>query len=384
MALEVAGSNPVIHPNFLSFWLFGIALALQLGACSVQDVPGRCSVIHRAPDSFGTDGAQACGRTRQGSRIAYSIGAVLNTRTSQVALAAPQPPVTAHHEAVHIIESLRARDLKTGQRLRDWLQSVVKASGLAVPVRFWREPTKAGLLDRLRLIAAEVRNTGQAPIIDLQTHGDLDRLQVTSCERVTWSDLKAPLIEINVACGLNLLVLVGACDGEALLRVLEAHDRAPVWGLIGPREKVREQAIEEAHAAFYATLLSTRDGGAAVRAMNATAGAPDSMFRFFGAEWFFREVMRAYIKEHATEAQLVRRREKLVAEADQKAKRDGRSPEDRARLSPVFAAAIDDRLRDHQGLFDGYKRRFFLEDLYPEHAARFAVSLADCLADQEP
>jgi hypothetical protein len=107
--------------------------------------------------------------------------------------------------------------------------------GLAVPVRFWREPTKAGLLDRLRLIAADVRNTGQAPIIDLQTLGDLDRLQVTSCERVTWSDLKAPLIEINVACGLNLLVLVGACDGEALLRVLEAHDRAPVWGLIGVR-----------------------------------------------------------------------------------------------------------------------------------------------------
>src|SRR5713101_2280803 len=141
-------------------------------------------------------------------------------------------PVRGHHKAVHIIESLRTNDLKTGARLRDRLGAVVEQPGVGLPVRFWREPTKAGFLDRLRQIAAEVRSPGQAPIIDLQTHGSVDGLQVTSHEIVTWSELKAPLTEINVLCRLNLLVLVGACDGEALLHALQAPDRAPVWGLI--------------------------------------------------------------------------------------------------------------------------------------------------------
>lgn len=56
--------------------------------------------------------------------------------------------VRGRHEVVHIIESLRPDDLKTGERLRERLGPVIYGPGLALPVHFWREPTKAGFVKR--------------------------------------------------------------------------------------------------------------------------------------------------------------------------------------------------------------------------------------------
>lgn len=286
--------------------------------------------------------------------------------------------------AIHIIESLRPLDRKTGAHLRDRLLGLPTVDGPALEVHFWSEPTRDRFLSRLRQIATDTRNSGRAPIVDLQTHGDLDGLEVTSGEIVTWGDLKAPLTEINLTCRLNLLVLVGACDGEALLHVLQAHERAPVWGLIGPNRPAWDQEIEAGHAAFYETLLSRRDGGIAVSAMNAAAdqvpGAlADSPFHFFGAEWFFSEVMQAYFREQASEAQLARRVEGLAAEAIERAEREGLSPEQLARFAAAFPLAMDAHLRNHQRIFDHYKAHFFFRDLCPEEWSRFEVALAGCL-----
>jgi hypothetical protein len=292
--------------------------------------------------------------------------------------------VTGRHDVVHIIESLRARDRKTGERLRDRLGPVISGRGRALPVHFWRVSTKAELFDRLRGIADDARSTGLAPIVDLQTHGDFDGLQVTSDECLEWSDLKGPLTEINVACRLNLLVLMGACTGEALVRVLQPSDRAPVWAVIGPKRTLDEQQVEDAHAAFYAELMSNGNGDAAVRAMNAAAGAADSLFRFIDAVWFFREVMQAYFTQHATDPQLSRRIERMTAEALQEAARIGATSEQLTHLGATIPSKLDSQLRDYQSWFDHCKGIYFLGNECPNEWSRFTVSLADCLPGPGP
>ena len=137
---------------------------------------------------------------------------------------------TLHIGALHIVESLQSRDLKTGARLRQQLAAMAASHPRPLPVHFWSEQTRAGFVGRLKQIESDVRSTGRPPILHLETHGNRDGLLVTSGETVTWADLVGPLTNINITARLNLLVVVAACDGESLLSVIQAHDRAPVWG----------------------------------------------------------------------------------------------------------------------------------------------------------
>jgi hypothetical protein len=277
--------------------------------------------------------------------------------------------------AIHIIESLGSEDLQTGTRLRDQLGPLTESSSPPISVDFWTEPTRKGFLARLQHILADVRLRRLAPVVHIETHGSPEGLYLTSGDVVTWSDLKAPFTDINVTCRLNLLVLVGACDGAGLTKIIQAQDRAPVWGLIGPSRPVTPWEIEAAHTAFYRTLFSTGDGAVAWRAMNAAIEASDSPFLFVGAEYMFREVMRMYFKEHCSNEQLANRTQKLVDLAKNRGMPDERLP--------LFAAKMDEHLRDYQAIFGRTKEHFFHQDLCPEHAERFNVALAECLGTGE-
>lgn len=280
---------------------------------------------------------------------------------------------TLHLGALHIVESLQSKDLKTGARLRQQLAAIAASHPKPLPVHFWTAQTREEFLGRLKQIEDDVRTTGRPPIVHLETHGDRSGLFVTSGETVTWADLKGPLTNINITARLNLLVVVAACHGEALLSVLQAYDRAPVWGMIGPNRPVYDTEIDQANAAFYGTLHSTVDGAVAVRAMRAATGGERSPFGFYSAQWFFREVMRGYYRDHCSEEGIRRRVEKMVASAEKQFARDGK-PE----ALPLFAAQIERNLRDFDAVFKAARRQFFTEDLCPEHAMRFQVSLTEC------
>ncbi len=279
--------------------------------------------------------------------------------------------------AIHIIESLPTDDLKTGELLYAHARSFVQQLRPEMTVHFWREETPAALLGRLRQIAEDTRSSGRAPIVHFETHGRVDcGLWTTAGRYVWWSDLKGPLTEINTECGLNMLVVVAACDGAGLVEVLQVHDRAPVCGLIGSFGEVMVGVVEAGMLAFYRTLLSTVDVDAALAALNSFVKPGDPPFRLYDAEWFFREVLGSYFERQCTEDALARRTAQMVEQARQDAEAEGRitTPEVLALLTDQFAA----RVRDPHWIFNWSRGVFFMEDLHPDHATRFKVSLADC------
>jgi hypothetical protein len=285
---------------------------------------------------------------------------------------------TVHLGAIHIVESLPEGDIKTGELLYPKLVTLVQESGLGMTVYFWREPTPEAVLDRLRHIASDTRATGRPPILHLETHGNINHGLRTTAERyVSWDDLKGPLADINAACRLNLVVVAAACDGAGLTAALQAHERAPVCALIGPFGEVKVGDMEKAMLAFYRTFLTKRNGDAAVAAMNAEVKRTDTRFRLIDAEAFFRAVMHGYFETLCTDEELSRRAidtievEKLLAEEE------GRIvPPEVLATYPAFHA---ERMRDRQHIFDWARAAFFMEALFPEHATRFGVTLADCL-----
>jgi hypothetical protein len=138
---------------------------------------------------------------------------------------------------------------------------------------------------------------------------------------------------------------------------------------------VYDTEIDQANSSFYRTLHSTVDGAVAVRAMRAATGGDGSPFGFYSAQWFFREVMRGYYREHCSEEGIRRRLGRMVAAAEKRFARDGK-PE----ALPLFAQQIEQTLRDFDAVFNAARRKFFIEDLCPEHLTRFQVSRAECRA----
>ena len=197
--------------------------------------------------------------------------------------------------SVHIIETLRPGDLRTGERLFDWLEPAALAMNPAIETHLWRESTADDVLIRLQHVLEDLRKTGRAPILHIEAHGAPEGIETASGELLTWAALKQPLTAINITCRLNLVVLLATCDGADLGRIVQLTDRAPVWAIIGPRRPVSAGELEDAEFSFYRTLFSTRDGGAAWQAMNDAVKKGDRPFLLFHAETMFKWIMEGYL-----------------------------------------------------------------------------------------
>ena len=124
--------------------------------------------------------------------------------------------------------------------LTNWNRSRAPCSRRSSAIFGGNQPRDT-FLNRLASIVADVRASGRAPIIHIETHGTSDEtgLVLSSGEFVPWSALKGLLTTINITCRLNLLVVLAACNGWGLLEIVQATDRAPLWGIWGiPLTKV--------------------------------------------------------------------------------------------------------------------------------------------------
>ena len=280
--------------------------------------------------------------------------------------------------AVHIIDSVPHGEYPTGQRLFNELQPLGSTLEPHIDTFYSREEARAGFLNRFASILQHLCDSRRAPLIHIEAHGLVDAtgksigFALASGEMVSWADLEPMLRKINVICCVNLLVVAGACEGLGLAVILQAADRAPVWGILGPTRTVTAGELDDGHRAFYRTLYQTRDFTPAMKAMNASVPAGDQPFFLFGAQWFFMQVMRGYFERYCTDEAIAARVLK-AAPTEGLLRQQGISEDEILRRRETFRQ----HLRDHRGHFDRMKPLFFAEDVCAENSARFPISFED-------
>ncbi|MFK2904108.1 hypothetical protein ISP17_09030 [Dyella ginsengisoli] len=256
--------------------------------------------------------------------------------------------------------------IPTGERntARELHQDVCLRARLFAPapeVLYHRLESRGQLLALLSELAAAASAAGDIPVLHIECHGNNDGLEFADKSFATWADIKEPLTALNVATGMNLLVVVAACNGSAITNTLGPTDRAPLHGLIGPIRSVLPSELMSAYLALYETLLRTRSARLAVDDMRATS--PDT-FVYRPAQWFFQHVWDQYQATQETPEARLERGRKMAA-----------NPPDDYVGPPVrpeqFAQLLADKNRE---FFDKYRRIFFLCDLFPEHETRFPVN----------
>lgn len=259
-----------------------------------------------------------------------------------------------------IADSIPAGERNTARELYQDVGLRAQVFAPAPEVLYRRVENRREFLALLRELTAAASATDDIPVLHIECHGNDDGLAFSDGSFATWADLKGPLTSLNIATGMNLLVVVSACDGSALTYTLGLVDRAPLHGLIGPTRAVTPEELMRAYLALYETLMRTRSARQAVDAMR--VAAPDT-FVYRAAQWLFQYVWDHYQATQETPEARLERGRRMAANPPG----DYRGPP----IQPeVFAQLLAEK---NQEFFDNYRRKFFLCDLFPEHEARFNV-----------
>jgi hypothetical protein len=282
---------------------------------------------------------------------------------------------------VHIVEWLRPGDIKTGRDLFDELEPLGIASRPEVPVTFSRAATRAEFIGLLRGFEEDFRATGRIPLLQIETHGDLDGIGPgpSANDGIVWPHLMEELIPLNRVTRLNLVVILAACEGIWGVQMLQpARGAAAFRGLIGPNRPVKAREMAAACMAFYRTVFSGFEGDAAVKAMNDAVGSAKETFLVLSAEWAFKAVYRGFLGELGNPETTEKRVEEIEAKEIARRRAEG-LPDMFMRDKQRARNLTREYLSDHAARFEEMRREFFFIDLYPENEARFDVKIEDCL-----
>ena len=278
---------------------------------------------------------------------------------------------------VHIVEWLNEDDRRTGHEVFQEIELLGKASDPPVEVLYHPIATAGELAGLLHALADEYRRDRRTPLLHLETHGAKDGIEARG-EAIDWRDLAAALVPLNRLTGLNLVVVLAACEGfygTAMLR--PNFGQAPFRGLIGPNREVSDRELLQGSVAFYGTIFRRLDGDRAIRAMNDIVDPSQETFWHISAETVFVLAYRNYLERQGSPDAIASRADGIAQRVAARIEAQRGAP-----VSPEEVEALcrqaQTLVANHDDHFAIERRRFFYIDEFPENDRRFDFTLDDC------
>lgn len=261
-----------------------------------------------------------------------------------------------------VIESLREEDRKTGRLLREDLEPIAIPYGNNLKIHFQTVRSANDLDDLLEDLCANVSNTHRAPCLHIECHGDQDGLQLSDGSFMPWGRLKPRLAAINLACQMNLFLVLACCYGGFFAAECRYEDTVPFAWILGPGKEIYPDPLFAFTGKFYTELLRTRDITEALTLSG--AAAPGISYFSMSAVGIFRIALAARIRNGDVVTKIPERAETIASKL-----RENGHP------SPPSVSEVEKTLRALEpSFFDGFRRQFFALDRFPENDSRFSVT----------
>jgi len=271
-------------------------------------------------------------------------------------------PSNNRFNTVVIVDSIPDGQMNTARRLWDDLRDISNEFSPVPRIEYARVESADDFARAITTVCVRVRTEGIHPLVHLEAHGDEHGLELALGARVDWTHVKETLTPLNIAMELNLLLVLAACHGGTFIESIRLADRAPVWGLIGPTNQLSVARVQADFAAFYKTMFKTLSPSKAIEALN--SNAPTGLYFRTTAEGLFYKAWRLYKDTHCTDEQLQVRAKRMY----RRAKDEGMDP------LPSVGHLKRRLLSTEPASFNKFRDKYFMYDLFPEHAARFAVT----------
>lgn len=204
------------------------------------------------------------------------------------------------HAFVYVIESPSSTDLLDGRTEGNVLTGSLQLAD--IPHEYSLVTDLASLRESLdNRLRAAARKYNKVPIIHMSMHGNIDGVQLTSNEFVTWADLRNELLPVMRAVKSTLLVCMSSCVGIAGCRMaMNIDNDANFWALVGNTGTATWSDAAMAYASFYHLFFKGFNLNVCVDSMKVASG--DHNFVYHLGEQT-RLNWQATIREH-DEAQL--------------------------------------------------------------------------------
>ena len=158
----------------------------------------------------------------------------------------------ANRFKVYIIESLHEGDMHTGQNLYDYLrQRSVDYSDYMFEATYLSVYDREELLETFREISNDVEANNDVPIVQIECHGDINYILLSSNEHIGWIELFDLTRPVNIVSHNSLLLNLSMCNGHAVIQEIDPKKRAPFRAVVGPFEEKKATSLQESWEKFY-------------------------------------------------------------------------------------------------------------------------------------
>ena len=263
---------------------------------------------------------------------------------------------------IFVIESLRAKDFKTGQSLfNDIIKRRLEQRDLYDSCELMMPNSKNEFFECFEKIKNQSIYKPVNPIIHLEIHGNEDGLELNNNEIITWNELQFRLIEINVISKNNLFITMATCFGGHIYKVIKPNFRCPFWGFVGAFEEVFMDDILDNYGAFYDEFLQSLDFNQAVLALNYSNENHQSKFNFQNTQHIFNEAYKNYEQKYLTEEVIEKRLNILLQEAKETQELKGWSDEAIKKSLRYLMVDAKELLKENMMM------NFFMWDIFPQN-----------------
>lgn len=270
----------------------------------------------------------------------------------------------SHFNGIVVLDAIPDGELNTARRLKENLEDISLYVANDLQVRYYRLNAIDDLKSGMAEVLDEINKSRLLPWLHLEGHGlsDENGFQLAAGGICTWSQLKEIITPLNVNVGLNLLLILATCYGGSFARAIRTTDRAPVLGILGPKQAIKVGKIEKDFAAFYRKFFESLSLKKALEVLNDTA--PKDLYFKMTAENFFYAVWKNYKRTCCTEQEVENRARRMYRKA--KSLNLPRTPSIGQLKRSIHSKEM--------ALFEKYRDTYFMYDIYESNRSRFPVS----------
>lgn len=265
-----------------------------------------------------------------------------------------------------IIDLIPEGELNTARKLFEDLEIIACLFNGRLKIQYQRVRTLYDLKKIMSKVLQNVQYNGLLPLLHIEGHGlnDENGFSLPDDSNCTWSQFKEFVTPINMTMGLNLMIVMATCYGASFVKAIRTTDRAPIWGIIGPTRELSANQVKTDFPAFYRTFFETQSTTKALKALK-TSG-PSDLYVMTSAENFFYVVWERYKNEYCTEDKLSERARAMQLRA---------STEKWKKIPSIrFFKRKLKNIKREKKLFNSFRNKYFMYDLYPINKKRFPVT----------
>lgn len=267
-------------------------------------------------------------------------------------------------KTIWVIESLPAGDYCTGKTLYEDVLRYKNFNKPKLIVELIDVQDRKNLIDVLEKISEDSKSTGHTQLLHLETHGNTEGMSLKNSDFIRYEELLPCLREINVLSQHNLFIVVAACQGAYMAKLLADKLTlvCPFWGICGPSDTISAEDLIKGYTAFYDELLLPSSFGDALAKLKQAIPNHGVKFTILNSEYLFMVAYKNYLESKCSKEAVEKRiRAMVVKSAGNRAEYlNVEDLERRARSS--FGTVAGQQLD-----FDFLKEKFFLHDIYPRN-----------------